>query len=56
MVTGIVALETMNAFLLAGALSMGFTKVQREITGGKAALRNRGLITSLISITIYNVP
>ena len=33
-----------------------FPKVQREITGGKAALRNRGLITSLISISIYNVP
>ena len=33
-----------------------FPKVQREITGGKAALGNRGLITSLISITIYNVP
>ena len=33
-----------------------FPKVKKEVKGGRAALRNRGLITSLISITIYNVP
>ncbi len=33
-----------------------FPKVRKEVKGGRAALHNRGLLTSLISITIYNVP
>jgi MFS family permease len=33
-----------------------FPKVKKEVKGGRAALGNKGLLTSLISITIYNVP
>ncbi len=33
-----------------------FPKMNKEVKGGRAALMNRGLITSLLSITIYNVP
>lgn len=33
-----------------------FPKVKKEVKGGRAALKNRGLITSFFSITIYNVP
>lgn len=33
-----------------------FPRVSMEVKGGKAALRNRGLLTSLVSISIYNVP
>lgn len=33
-----------------------FPRIRREVKGGRNAIRNRGLLTSLISITIYNVP